>query len=113
MDTNVIRNQSQLEGFLSHHQNTIEFSGGQKPYRIPTVFFIQSLAFSTASDVNITGYIWQKYPKDFPQDFVKGIVFAEEVNSVNTRLDKFYESTGEQNGIQYDVIGWHSDVTIR
>jgi len=113
MDTNVIRNQSQLEDFLSHHQNTIEFSCGQKPYRIPTGFFIQSLAFYTASDVNITGYIWQKYPKDFPQDFVKGIVFAEEVNSVNTRLDKFYESTGEQNGIQYDVIGWHFDVTVR
>jgi len=59
--------------------------------------------------VNITGYIWQKYPKDFPKDFI----FPEEVNSVNMRLDKFYESTGEQDGIQYDVIGWYFDVTVR
>jgi len=63
--------------------------------------------------VNITGYIWQKYPQDFPQDFSRGIVFPEEVNSVNTRLDKLYESSGEQNGIQYDVIGWYFDVTVR
>jgi len=113
MDTHVIRNQSQLEDFLIRRQDTIEFTDGQNLYLIPTGFFIQSLAFVTASDVNITGYIWQKYPKDFPKDFTKGIVFPEEVNSGNTRLDKFYESTGEQDGIRYDVIGWYFDVTVR
>lgn len=74
MDTHVIRNQSQLEDFLIRRQDTIEFTDGQNLYLIPTGFFIQSLAFVTASDVNITGYIWQKYPKDFPKDFTKGIV---------------------------------------
>jgi len=113
IDTNVVRNQSQLEDFLPRNQDTIEFLGGQKPYRIPTGFFIQSLSFVNSSDVNITGYIWQKYSPDFPNDFVKGIIFAEEVNSTNTRLDKFYESTLEQDGVRHDVIGWRFDVTVR
>ena len=37
MDTNVVRNQAELEDFLLQHQDTIEAAGGQKPYRIPEV----------------------------------------------------------------------------
>jgi len=73
-DTHVIKNESQLEDFLLHHHNAAQFKDGQEPYRIPTGLFIQSVAFITASDVNITGYIWQKYPQDFSEDFVKGRV---------------------------------------
>ncbi|MCB2263343.1 MAG: hypothetical protein LGR52_10495 [Candidatus Thiosymbion ectosymbiont of Robbea hypermnestra] len=112
-DTSVIRNESQLGDFLQSQKGTVEFSGDRDPYQILTGFFIQSLAFVTASDVNLTGYIWQKYPEDYPQDWVKGIIFPEEVNSVNTRLDKLYETTGEQNGVRYDMIGWYFDVTVR
>ena len=39
---------------------------------IPTGVFIQSLHFVTASDVNVTGYIWQKYSDAVPEDVSRG-----------------------------------------
>lgn len=111
-EINVVRNESELEKLLEA-RDTVEFTSGQQPYRIPTGFFIQSLAFITPSDVNITGYIWQKYPEDFPKEINKSFVFPEEVNSGSTKLNMVYEYAGEQNGKKYQVIGWYFDVTLR
>lgn len=111
-ETNVVMNKSDLEKVLEK-RDTIEFQDGQKPYCIPTGFFIQSLAFITPSDVNITGYIWQKYPIDFPKDIKKGFIFAEVVNSGNSILKETYKQRVEQKNHRYDLIGWHFDVTLR
>ena len=112
IETNVVRNESELEKVLKA-RDTIEFQGRQKPYCIPTGFFIQSLAFRTPSDVNITGYIWQKYPEDFPKEIKRGFIFPEEVDSGNTKLEVIYQYTGKQDGKTYDMIGWYFDVTVR
>ncbi len=111
-DTTIVHDQSELEEFLRKNHDTREFTTEDKPYRIPTGFYIQSLAFVAASDVNITGYIWQKYPADFP-DIEKGIVFPEEVDSKEVRVEEVYRDGGEQDGIQYELIGWYFDVTVR
>lgn len=111
-EINVVKNEAQLEKLLAA-RDTVEFKNGQQPYRIPTGFFIQSLAFVTPSDINVTGYIWQKYPDDFPKDIEKGFVFPEEVDSGNTKLKIIYESAGEENGKEYHLIGWNFDVTLR
>lgn len=111
-DTNVVRSQAELEKLLEA-RDTIEFKSKQQPYRIPTGFFIQSLAFITPSDINITGYIWQKYPDNFPRDIEKGFIFPEEVNSDSTKLDIVYEYAGEQNGKKYKTTGWYYDVNLR
>ena len=111
-ESNVVRNESELEELLKT-RDTVEFKNRQKPYRIPTGFFIQSLAFITPSDVNITGYIWQKYSEDFPKEIKRGFIFPEEVNSGNTKLKMVYEYAGKQNGKKYEVIGWYFDVTVR
>ena len=63
--------------------------------------------------MDITGYIWQEYPEDFPGNFVKGIIFPEEVNSTDTSLRELYKTTQRKHGIQYEVIGWYFDVTVR
>ena len=96
----MVRSESELEKLLET-KDTIEFKSEQQPYRIPTGFFIQSLAFVTPSDINITGYIWQKYPENFPKEIKKGFIFPEEVNSKNTKLDIVYEFAGEQDGKKY------------
>lgn len=111
--TNVVKNETELQELLQTETNTIEFREGQKPYQVPTGFFIQSLAFMTPSDINITGYIWQKYPENFPAGIEKGFVFPEEVASENTILRKPYTTEGIENGISYQLLGWYFDVTLR
>ncbi len=108
----IIRDQADLDRQLTRG-DTIELQDGVKPYLVPTGLFIQSLAFNSPSDVNITGYIWQKYPADFPDDFSKRVVFPEEVNSGSTLLREEYRSRGSENGIDYELIGWYFDVTVR
>ena len=52
--------------------------------RIPTGVFIQSVEFVKANDVNVTGYVWQKYSDDIPAEVSRGFVFPEEVGSAET-----------------------------
>lgn len=112
MHSHVVRNAAELQSHLAA-RDSIELSGKEKPFLIPTGLFIQSLAFISSSDVNITGYIWQKYPQDFPKEFQKRVVFPEEVNSVNTMLREEYRAQGEENGSRFELIGWYFDVTVR
>ncbi|NNG01118.1 MAG: hypothetical protein HKM93_17135 [Desulfobacteraceae bacterium] len=112
VDINVVRNSSDLKKLLQA-RDTVEFKNGRRPYHIPTGFFIQSLAFMTPSDINITGYIWQKYPEDFPKDIQKGFIFPEEVTSANTILKKAYTYEGTENKKTYELTGWYFDVTVR
>lgn len=107
-----IKTEVELDNYLNR-QYTIEFQNGHAPYQIPTGFFIQSLAFISPSDTNITGYIWQKYPNDFPDGFEKEFIFPEEVNSSGTTLTKVYQYKGKQDGKAFETIGWYFDVTVR
>lgn len=109
---NVVRSEAELKKILET-KDTIEFRNEQQPYLIPTGFFIQSMAFITPSDINITGYIWQKYPENFPKDIEKGFIFPEEVNSSSTKLNIAYEFEGQQDGQKYHMTGWYFDVNLR
>ena len=110
--TDVIRNEADLEEVLKE-VNTIEFRDGKKPIHIPTGYHIESLAFVNPIDVNVTGYIWQKFPVDSTADLQKGIVFPEEVSSGNTVIEQVYSYEGVENGIKYQTIGWYFDVIVR
>ena len=92
---------------------TIEFESGELIWRLPTGLFIESFAFITPTDVNLTGYIWQKYPANYPSDFERGIIFPEEVNSGSTVIREAYRTHGTQSGTSYETIGWYFDVTVR
>ena len=111
-NTVEIRDRHTLQRNLAA-RDTIEFKNGNTHWEIPTGFFIQSLAFVNSSDVNITGYLWQKYPEDFPSHIKKGIIFPEEVSSNGTTLRQAATIEGTQNGINYKMICWYFDVTVR
>lgn len=110
--THVVHDEAGLQTQLQR-RNTIELSNGKPPHLIPTGFFIQSMAFVTPSDINLTGYLWQKYPQDYPAGFSKGFVFPEEVNSGSTVIRKEYERSIDYHGRPYQLIGWYFDVTVR
>ncbi len=111
-EVNRVGSSQALEQFFQS-KDTIEFEDGRQPHQVPTGFFIQSLAFVNASDVNITGYIWQKYSEDFPDNIEKGFIFPEEVNSNNTTLKRIYQKSGLENGKKYEMEGYYFDVTLR
>ncbi|MER7110975.1 hypothetical protein [Streptomyces sp. NPDC000229] len=75
--------------------------------RVPTGVFIQALRFTGAYDVEVSGYVWQRYGKSLPNDLERGIVFPEADESYEP--EKVYEihRDGEQ------VIGWYFHVTLR
>jgi hypothetical protein len=78
--------------------------------RIPTGVFVQSLAFVSADDVNITGYIWQKYDPTIPESKLsRGFVLPERVISGDTVVEEAYRR--ESGGVE--TIGWYFDVTVR
>ncbi len=70
--------------------------------KIPTGIFIQSLEFSTGSNVIVTGYVWQKHTEGVSDDYVPGVLFPE---SDHTVINKTYEKN--------DVTGWHFRTTLR
>ncbi|GAB4519661.1 MAG: hypothetical protein Tsb0020_38240 [Haliangiales bacterium] len=86
--------------------------------RVPTGVFIQSLNFMSASDVNITGYVWQRYHLDTHAALlsrynsfqeVAGFTLPEQVVSNNTITREAYR---HRQGREL-VIGWYIDVTVR
>lgn len=84
---------------------------------IPTGVFLQSLKFSNATEVNITGYIWQRYnksvfvniPKD--QDVPVGFILPEAVSTGESikPLQAYRRSINDRE----EVVGWYFESTLK
>ncbi len=111
--TVVIPDQAALDVFIADETASARASNFNDVERIdiPTGVFIQSLVFNSSSDVNLTGYVWQKYPQNF--EYQKGVIFPEEIHSNDTILRREYADTVVHDGETYDLIGWYFDVTVR
>ncbi|MEN8128659.1 MAG: hypothetical protein ABFS45_00405 [Pseudomonadota bacterium] len=83
--------------------------------KIKTGIFIQSLEFFNSSEVNLTGYIWQRY-KDGQHDAIKpgpselGFILPEQVNSGNDiePREVYRFRSGDE-----EIIGWYFEATLR
>ncbi len=90
----------------------------QPRIEVPTGVFVQSLRFENASDVHVTGYIWQTYDtvehaalldamgrfRDQP-----GVVLPEQVAGGDSPLTEAYR---RKTGTRL-TIGWAVDVVVR
>lgn len=87
----------------------------KSPVQLKTGLFIQSLVFTSASDVNLSGYIWQHYIDGVhdlfkPKDDEAGFIFPEQVmtgSDISPRLAYRYRT---QAG---EVLGWYFEATLR
>ncbi len=83
--------------------------------KVKTGIFIQSLQFFNASEVNLSGYIWQRY-QDGVHDELKpakgevGFVLPEQVNTGNDIEPREVYRDREGNE---EVIGWYFEATLR
>ena len=55
-----IINQTSLRGFRDNYTKEVERLKTDVLIYVPTGLFIQSIEFTTANDVKVSGYIWQK-----------------------------------------------------
>ena len=72
-----IINQTSLRGFRDNYTKESERLKTDVPIYVPTGLFIQSIEFTTANDVKVSGYIWQKYKRGLHDDISRGFVLPE------------------------------------
>jgi hypothetical protein len=78
----------------------------EAPIFIPTGVFIQSLEFSSANNLVVTGYVWQRYSNDIPADISRGFVMPEGDQIEGTEVYRVKQGNEE-------VIGWYIQTTLR
>ena len=109
----VTRNQSLTlsnRAIVEQFQNDYAVAALQEsktpPFFVPTGLFIQSIEFQNATNVAITGYIWQRFPKHFEEDIEHGVIFPE---AIETSITEAYE---HEEGDEI-VKGWYFEATLR
>ncbi len=80
--------------------------GVEEPIYVPTGVFVQSIEFTTANNVILTGYIWQKYQHSVPKSISRGFVLPE---AESAEISKSYDRPFEEG----TVIGWYFRATLR
>ncbi|MDQ2655352.1 MAG: hypothetical protein M3Z20_20155 [Chloroflexota bacterium] len=88
----------ELDAFMAEH----EASFAPYDYLIPTGVYLQSFEFQSTSNVEMSGFVWQKYGPDVPRDLRRGIALPEQ-------LENAYSPTPAwditRNGVQ--EVGWY------
>ena len=111
----VLLDKKDVDKFLqSHHEKAKKTRKSsrqkpKKPLQIPTGVFVQSLEFEDANNIYITGYIWQKYDKDYDNEIHKdspGFIFPEAVDSNVTEIYRHLKGDSQ-------VIGWYFETKLR
>jgi len=108
VEQTVLTDEAGVRKFLSDNRTraSSRYASYESPVYIPTGVFVQSIEFSTANNVVVTGYVWQKYGLDLPTGLSRGFVFPE-AESVEIR-DAYTRSNGESQ-----VVGWYFKAALR
>ena len=103
-----ITTQAQVDEYIKQSKIQGNNEAGDD-YIVPVGFFIQSVKFLNSSDVSLSGYVWHKYPKDFPENLQQGFIFPEGVESNNATVQEAYSEQKDD----YLLKGWYFEVTVR
>ncbi|MBF0276463.1 MAG: hypothetical protein HQM13_01670 [SAR324 cluster bacterium] len=99
-----------VKKFLSEHRESFKERNSEEPIYVPTGFFIQSLRFMTKTDIQLKGYIWQKYPLEVPDSISRDFILPELVDAADTfTKEEMYREKHED----YEVIGWYFEAIMR
>jgi hypothetical protein len=80
--------------------------GSEPPVVIPTGLYIESMQFRGPYNVQVSGYVWQRYADDLPQDITKGVVMP---GAERARITEVYRA---QQGDE-ELVGWSFEATLR
>ncbi|WP_170790135.1 hypothetical protein [Ruegeria lacuscaerulensis] len=106
-DPTQLPDQASVEDYLKDLETVPE-------YRVKTGIFIKSFVFTGASDVHVTGYVWQHY-KDGVHDAIKpakdeiGFVLPDASDAASGTIEEAYRiDQGDE-----ELIGWYFEQTLR
>ncbi|GLS27874.1 cache domain-containing protein [Marinibactrum halimedae] len=122
----AIINKTDLQTFIRHYQSASDDKKFQTLLFVPTGVHIQSIEFRSASNVFITGYVWQKYNrkdiheqgkdestyttdnnKKSNEKIVPGVVFPE---AVSVNFNKVYQQKQQDDQVTF---GWYFESELR
>ncbi len=111
-----LTDESQVDALVFERLRQITADSGDtfsETHRIRTGIFVQSLKFFNSNDVNLSGYLWQKYELGtqdqlIPESGEVGFILPEQVDS-SMEPEEIYRY--EQDGKL--LIGWYFESTLR
>ena len=112
--TQLVDEQAVNDYLATHWENRAE-TNGEPTLSVKTGIFIQSLQFFNSTEVNLSGYIWQRY-RDGIHDAIKpgpdevGFILPEQVNS-GSDIEPYqvYRLKDKDE----EIIGWYFEATLR
>ena len=118
IDPTQLVDSAAVDSYLMQNWESIDHAGAADDgplIKIPTGIFIQSLKFFNSTEVNLSGYIWQRYSDGVhdalkPAPGVAGFILPEQVQSgdgVEPR-EVYRIRQGDE-----EVIGWYFEATLR
>lgn len=106
---NLLVSQASTDNFLIPQFRAVQELGQKPPLLVPTGVFIQSLDFTSANDVFMTGYIWQKYYDGIHDELSRGFIFPESITANDFDVTEAYRHKVKN----YEVIGWYFEASLR
>jgi hypothetical protein len=106
IERTVIIDQASLDTFERSNIRNALRDRQPLPIYIPTGIFVQSIEFTSANNVVLTGYIWQQYSNHISAEISRGFVLPE---AESTEIVESYRRK-DKNG---EVIGWYFRVELR
>jgi len=111
-------NTQAVDAYLHEHWERPQLASGSDAVpltKIPTGIFIQSLKFFNSTEVNITGYLWQRYTDGVNDDLKPkpgevGFILPEQVQ---TGSDIDPREAYRVRQADEELIGWYFEATLR
>lgn len=106
-DVRNIVSYAQLEEFQREYTEESVGTRSDPPLYIPTGVFVQSIEFTSANNVIMTGYIWQRYSEGYHDGLTREIVIPEAEKL--EKLPEVYKKLEDGD----ETLGWYFRVTLR
>lgn len=94
---------AEADAYLSGH-----VPAGVDPIRIPTGVLVQSMEFLSGDNVQLTGYVWQRFGPDVPDDVARGVVLPEAIREAYDAKEAYRYVEGD-----VETVGWYFYATLR
>lgn len=102
----AISNSAVVKEFMREYSKISLQRGYAPPRYLPTGIFIQSIEFVNATNVSLTGYVWQRYSASEEVPTAPQVIFAE---AIVADIQPAYRSVDGEDVIQ----GWYFETELR
>ena len=96
---NVLVNDVGIQRSLESMHTAFDSLDAQQPQEIPTGLLIENLTMATQS-IKISGYLWQEYPLDYPEDAINFPQFTDQIGTL------FNEEVYRYTRNSRQTVGW-------